>query len=699
MRSRTTAGAAVGLAASLMAQEARAQAAVDPLVVTGTRLPTEASRYPGMVTVLDGRDLEARGATTLRDALELVAGVDAPPGGDAGPAGAVPAFWGLQEFDAFLLVVDGVPVGGAFNPAIATLDIRNVERIEVLRGSAPVTYGATSFVGVIQVFHYAAGAAPQETGASVGAPGLGSAWLSANLPALGAFAQTIFLDAGTSRFAQDRSRAGRGHILYRTGGDTPAGRLRLDLDGVLLRQDPYSPHPREGSGLSPRFPLDANINPTDARADQSRLQVNLGLDRDLDWGAWSTTATAAYTDSRNTRGFLRADFAEDGVTPNADGFRQTVRQTDLYIDTHLVVRSGKIASWVFGADWLYGDGRQDSENFEYAVLPDGRNAPPSTLPPVDESTSASDRRSFAGLYALGQWTPTSRWLVSGGVRLNLTNERRRGEVVDEHASPGEPADTSGESRSRTRLSGEAGVSYVLWRRGKDRLAGFGNFRDTFKPAAVDFGPEGEGGILNPETARSWEGGMKGVLGDGALEWEASVFRMDFENLVIRENINGLPAMANAGSERFTGGEIEARWRISARLSLFANHAWHRARFLDYRRLRPDGSVQQLDGKDLELSPRRIGGVGLLYRSEQGLQASAVARYVGARFLDKSNTISTPGYTTIDTSVGYAAGAWTLRAVGENLTDRRAPVAESELGDAQFYRLPGRTVRLELSRAF
>ncbi len=35
--------------------------------------------------------------------------------------------------------------------------------------------------------------------------------------------------------------------------------------------------------------------------------------------------------------------------------------------------------------------------------------------------------------------------------------------------------------------------------------------------------------------------------------------------------------------------------------------------------------------------------------------------------------------------------WELRLDGYNLTDRRDPVAESELGDAQFYRLPGRSV--------
>src|SRR5207253_2507813 len=113
---------------------------------------------PAAIEVFSGEELRSRGAVMLKDALALAAGLEVAPGGDAGPAGAVPEFWGLREFDAFLLVVDDVPWGGAFNPALATLSLRDVERVEILRGPAPVTYGATSFVGVIHVVHKAASA-------------------------------------------------------------------------------------------------------------------------------------------------------------------------------------------------------------------------------------------------------------------------------------------------------------------------------------------------------------------------------------------------------------------------------------------------------------------------------------------------------------------------------------------------------------
>src|SRR6187549_2273583 len=127
--------------------------------VTATRQQIPLLETPASVTIITGDEMRDRGARDLRAALALVAGVEISPGGDSGPAGSVPAFWGLREFDAFLLVVDGVPWGGAFNPALTTLDLHDVDRIEVMRGAAPVMYGATSFVGVIHVIHNAPGEA------------------------------------------------------------------------------------------------------------------------------------------------------------------------------------------------------------------------------------------------------------------------------------------------------------------------------------------------------------------------------------------------------------------------------------------------------------------------------------------------------------------------------------------------------------
>ena len=669
---------------------------LEMVVVSTTKLPADLESLPASVSVVNGDEARARGARDLRTALSLVAGVDIAPGGDAGPAGAVPALWGLREFDAFLLVVDGIPYGGTFNPALATLTLDDVERIEVLRGPAPVMYGATSFVGVIYVVRYAAGETPTRVDLAGGTPGTGLATLTSNLPQLGSVRQSISLGGETRDLSQDRSGMERGHLLYRAAADTGLGLVQFDVDATALRQDPYSPHPREGGSLSSRFPLDANVNPTDARQDQDRVQANLRLARPLGSGQWITTASYAYTSSSNTRGFLREDFATDGVTPNADGFRQDVRTTDLYVDSYFAPESAGRVSWLVGLDWMYGDGSQHSRNFEYAVLPDGSHAPDSHDLPIDESTRLGDRRSFGGLYGQADWRINDRWLVQAGLRLNLTDEQRDGQVVDNHAPPGTPPETRRDSQSNTRASGVLGTSYRLWGAGGDSITAFADYRDTFKPAAVDFGPEAEGRILEPETATAWEAGLKGRHLDGRIDWEMSYFDMDFNNLVIRENIDGLPALANAGGERFKGFEAELTYHIAPDLRIAANYAHHDATFTDYARLRPDGSLQQLRGNTLELSPNDLAATGIVYSPARGFEASAVANYVGRRYLNKGNTAVADAYVLLDAGAGYRFGRWRVRVDGYNLTDERDPVAESEIGDAQFYTLSGRTVLLSVT---
>src|SRR5262249_24591996 len=156
------------------------------------------------ISVVSGSELKSRDAHDMASALALVPGVEAPAGGDAGPSSAVPSLWGLHEFDAFLLVVDGVPWGGAFNPMITTLDMNDVPGIEVLKGAALVMYGATSFVGVVQALHYPAGQAANQIDLSYGNYGSARGEASFVLPQIGDYKQSLAIDGEHLGFADKR---------------------------------------------------------------------------------------------------------------------------------------------------------------------------------------------------------------------------------------------------------------------------------------------------------------------------------------------------------------------------------------------------------------------------------------------------------------------------------------------------------------
>jgi iron complex outermembrane recepter protein len=287
---------------------------LDAVQVTATREELPLVETPASVTIISGDELRARGANDLRTALVGVSGVEISPGGEAGPAGAVPAIWGLREFDAFLLVVDDVPYGGAFNPALTALDLHDIARIEVMRGAAPVMYGATSFVGVIHVIHNPGGQAERRVSASVGGvpdnAGNVTAAVSESLPEMGRWHQSIDVDGERRRYADAQAGLERGHVLYRLTGDMGGGTARLDVDLNSLRQHPTSPYPRSGDGLDPGIDTDANFNPADARLDQNRGYIALGYSRDTGIGAWKTTF--AFTRTKEERLRFRTGSRPDG---------------------------------------------------------------------------------------------------------------------------------------------------------------------------------------------------------------------------------------------------------------------------------------------------------------------------------------------------------------------------------------------------
>jgi outer membrane receptor protein involved in Fe transport len=683
--------------AALSAQEAPQEPAptvTETIQVTATRTPEDVETVPASVTVLSGEDLAARGVLDLPSALALAAGISVAPGGENGPASSVPEIWGLREFDAFLLVVDGVPWGGAFNPALPTLDLANVDRIEILRGSAPVLFGATSFIGVIQVIHRAAGAPGGAVSVWGGNFSSGGAAVSAPLPQSGGFRQSLTVDGERQGFKDDRTRFDRGHVLYRSTLEAAGGAFRFDLDGSIVNQKPASPNPITDPDVALLVPLDSNQNPRDAKLDESRLHFVTGYDRSLAGGSWSTTLALTHSKRDTIRGFL---FDLEEVDPNAEGFNQSLKTDDVYFDTHLAWRLGSSARLVAGVDHLYGRAKADSQTFDYFIPLDGSQPPSGADQPLDHGFNLDDERNFSGLYLQGEWDATPRFHVLAGARLNHTVEKRT--AGDRELSFPDPGDQGTDQRTVTRGGGSLGVSWLAWGDASNGLWLFADYRDTFKPAALDFGPEAEPDILNPETAHSAEAGLKSRLDGGRFEWELTAFQMDFKNLVVSQaTADGLPQLVNAGSERFKGAELEVKGRLRPDFWWQATYAWHDAEFRDFVKLL-DGENLQLAGHRLQLSAKNLAAAGLVYSPARGLFGSAVVNYVGSRFLDEQNEILAPSYTTWSAGIGYRAGAWEIRLDGQNLNDTRPPVALSELGDGQYYILPARTFRLGLGYRF
>ena len=647
--------------------------------VVATRLPEAPHDVPVSVEVIDGDTLRAIGATNIREALSLAAGVEVGPGGDAGPAGAVPEFWGLREFDAFLLVVDDIPWGGAFNPALTTLNLQDVERIEVLRGSAPVTYGATSFVGVIHVVHKPAAADRSYASVRGGTFKSGGAAVDLAMPSAGVWKSRLSADVDRRGFKDDRTSFSRGHANYRAATAAHDRKTWLSADFNWLNQNPASPHVREGAALSTATPLDANYNPADAFLDDTRLTFAFGTEQTVMKDArWTTAASYAHSAQGIFRGFLTA---VSNTANNATGFREDIDVNDLYADSHVTWPARSHVQLVAGGDFLFGNGEGKGATFAYTVPLSGATAA-AVSQPATLNLDTESRRAFFGGYAQVEWTPTARVHVSTGVRLNATWERRGESVGATHVRP----------------AGSVGAIVSVWERGVDHVKVFANYRDTFKPAAFDFSLAENEGILEPETARSYEGGVKLRGIQGRVDLEASAFRMDFKNLVTATVVGGLPSLQNAGSTRFQGFEIAADARAPRNVMGRATYSFHDGTFVDFVQ-DFGGTNTQLAGKRFEMSARHLFSAGLILAPSTGVVGDVIVKYAGDRFLNKRNTALASPFTTVDIGVGYRLNRWEARLDGRNLGDRRDPISESELGDAQYYRLPERRLDLTVGLRF
>jgi iron complex outermembrane receptor protein len=489
----------------------------------------------------------------------------------------------------------------------------------------------------------------------------------------------LSVDASQNRYADDETSVDRVHGRYRLR--LPHG-IQVDADAVALNQDPASPSPRKGPTLDPAIPLDANHNPEDAKLDSRRYQISATQStRVVNW-----TFAASRVNDDNIRGFLVEDARDSASTPNARGYVQERELTEFYGLAHHRFASSKRFGITVGGDVLFGKGTQESENFDYYAALDGSRKQASADGVPVEETEFEAERTFLGAFAEADWHPSSAWTVLLGVRFNDVEETREGETeVDSVETPATVKD------SETRPGGAIGVTWQAWHSGLDDLVLYANARDTFKPAAIDFGPEAEVDPLEPETARSVEFGVRTALADSRLHLDASVFRMDFENLVVSTIVDGNPALANAGTERFDGVELDSEFRFNEQWRAMATYAWHEATFLDYEQ-DFGGVLTSLDGKFLELSPKHLASGGLAYTGPK-FHGEVLTNYIGERFLNKRNTAKAEAYTTVDASVGARFSRLDLRLTGRNLTDRRDPVAESELGEAQYYRLPAASVEL------
>lgn len=126
----------------------------DNVTEIATKTKLNADYVPGMVTVLRGEDLEARGYQTVWEALELVNGIETSITNSGSRRVLVRGVGRTLGTGNVKYLLDGLPINSTFVAQayqILEVPIVFIDRIEVIRGPGSAIYGEFAFTGVINV--------------------------------------------------------------------------------------------------------------------------------------------------------------------------------------------------------------------------------------------------------------------------------------------------------------------------------------------------------------------------------------------------------------------------------------------------------------------------------------------------------------------------------------------------------------------
>src|SRR6056297_1558978 len=656
-----------------------------PIEVTATRTALTLPEVSAAVTVLDGDDLaRGRALTSLVELLDQVPGLYVQNAGNAAQDArlALRGFGARSSFGirGVAIVVDGIPQTLPDGQSqVDSIDLDAIERIEILRGPASVLYGNAAGGVILITTRQPDGRGSATVGQTVGSYGLVDTRLS-----LSGGNDRLGVRFSASRFDQDgfrRHSAVRQYRVQTTLAWTPSERTRVTgVAGYFetpAEQDPGAVTAALAR-TSPRAARPANVQ-FDAGESLEQWRFGAGVEHAVD--ARQRVRLSGF-------GFLR-DF-ENRLPFESGGQvaferRFTGLDAQYEIDT---VAAGVQQRLTFGLD--YRD--QDDDRVRFENLRGARG---------EKVFGQNERVEALGVYAQHRVRLSPDWTLRVGLRF----DEIRLDVSDRFLADGD------DSGRRTWRETSPGLGLV-WSAG-DALSVYANAGSAFQtPTTTELAnpddPGAGGGFnraLEPQTARSYELGLRGALGT-RVNYEASLFRARIDNAITSFEVpefsgSGRDFFRNAGRSTRNGLELAATARLGENWRLRGGYTYSDFEF--DRFVTPGGDF---GGNRLPGVPRHRGFGSLDWTGPAGLYAGADLRGLSEVIADNANTAAAPEYFTLDLHLGrdFTAGAleFGLSAGVANLFDERYidNVRVNAFGGRYFEPAPGRTfhLRIQLKRA-
>jgi len=219
---------------------------------------------------------------------------------------------------------------------------------------------------------------------------------------------------------------------------------------------------------------------------------------------------------------------------------------------------------------------------------------------------------------------------------------------------------------QTALSPKFGLVYQVL---QDKLSVFGNYMNGFtNQAPVTIVNNNVPSVITfePEQANQLEGGIKADLFDGKLTGSLSYYDIKVSNIILTPDIN----VYTQGGDRYSKGfEAEINANPFPGFNIIAGYSKNKSKLTntgsDAEGRRPNGAGPE-DLINAWFSYKILTG------SAKGLGFGFGGNYAGENLIVNTNTsgvFALPSYTVLNASVSYATGSFTCGVKLDNLTNK------------------------------
>ncbi|WP_455925224.1 TonB-dependent receptor [Pseudomonas putida] len=663
------------------------------VTVTATRREESLQKVPVAVTVLDGETLERDNRNNVSSIVQEIPTLNYRPSASNKDSslfvrgiGTISTSPGVEPSVA--TVVDGVVYA---RPGQSTLDLLDVDRIEVLRGPQGTLFGKNASAGVLNIVtrdipdqthgyvdyaHYGGG---DENRLRFGIGGR----LSDNLKGS--------LTTSFGNYDGNVENVNNGHEVNGYERKGVRGKLefqpRDDLKLTLIGDYSDGENDTPSVVVKPSAAVAAGISPVVAGNSNRNINSdyktyvndrNQGLSLQADWSlandftltsitAWRGWNNSQYQDNDNLAALPVTAVHDKGLV-DYDQLSQEVRLTS---------PKGQFVEYVLGTYLFHG--KSDETYRRLSVTNSVANTGVADYSATNDSYAVfgestfnfrSDLRAIFGLrYTLDQIEYDHQRVSTSAVEVNS--------IRPSYGSSGSHTDSG--------VSGRLGLQYDL----SDNLTSYITYSRGYKgPAynvyfnmqATDVQP------LDPETSNTWEVGLKSTAWNNRLTANLALFHSKYENYqanfydVVGTSV--VTRLINAGSVTSQGVELDYALQATRQLKLSGSLAYTQARIDQFAC--PSGAAASCDinGKPLPFTPDWKSfvradydiplGTGLDVELGTDYSWQSKVQYS----LDQNPNSEEGAYGIWNASIGLADynKGWRVALVGKNLADKAyAPV--------------------------